>query len=77
MNIPAIFTGVLRKGVERFDGKDEREFLPAALEILETPPSPTGRGWRASAAIRGMARAVRAAPACKPVRARQGRDRAT
>ena len=43
MNIPAIFTGVLRKGVERFDGKDEREFLPAALEILETPPSPTGR----------------------------------
>jgi hemolysin D len=43
LNIPEIFTGVLRRGVERFDGKDEREFLPAALEILETPPSPTGR----------------------------------
>ena len=43
MNIPALFTNVLRRGVERFDGKDEREFLPAALEILETPPSPTGR----------------------------------
>ena len=43
MNVPALFTNVLRKGVERFDDKNEREFLPAALEILETPPSPTGR----------------------------------
>ena len=43
MTVPALFTQVLRRGVERFDGKDEREFLPAALEILETPPSPTGR----------------------------------
>jgi hemolysin D len=43
MSVPALFTNVLRKGVERFDRKDEREFLPAALEILETPPSPTGR----------------------------------
>ncbi len=43
VNVPALFTGLLRRGVERFDGKDEREFLPAALEILETPPSPTGR----------------------------------
>ena len=24
-------------------GRDEREFLPAALEVIETPPSPTGR----------------------------------
>jgi len=37
-------TGWLRKGVERFDRKDEREFLPAALEVLQTPPSPAGRG---------------------------------
>ena len=36
-------TNLLRQGVERFDRKDEREFLPAALEVLETPPSPTGR----------------------------------
>ncbi len=43
MSVPALFTNVLRRGVERFDRKDEREFLPAALEILETPPSPTGR----------------------------------
>ena len=27
----------------RFDRSDEREFLPAALEVLETPPSPAGR----------------------------------
>jgi hemolysin D len=26
-----------------FDSNDEREFLPAALEVLATPPSPTGR----------------------------------
>ncbi|HXU99443.1 MAG TPA: HlyD family type I secretion periplasmic adaptor subunit [Caulobacteraceae bacterium] len=37
------FTGLLRRGVTRFDQKDEREFLPAALEVLETPPSPAGR----------------------------------
>jgi hemolysin D len=37
------FTGVLRRGVEQIDKKDQREFLPAALEILETPPSPAGR----------------------------------
>jgi hemolysin D len=43
LNVPALFTNVLRRGVERFDDKNEREFLPAALEILETPPSPTGR----------------------------------
>ncbi|MGH7023682.1 MAG: HlyD family type I secretion periplasmic adaptor subunit [Caulobacteraceae bacterium] len=27
----------------RSAGRDEREFLPAALEVIETPPSPTGR----------------------------------
>ena len=37
------FTSFLRGGVSRFDRADEREFLPAALEILETPPSPAGR----------------------------------
>ena len=36
-------TDLLRRGVARFDPKDEREFLPAALEVLETPPSPAGR----------------------------------
>jgi hemolysin D len=36
-------TAVMRRGVEQFERKDEREFLPAALEVLETPPSPTGR----------------------------------
>jgi hemolysin D len=37
-------TGFLRRGVEQFDRNSEREFLPAALEVLETPPSPAGRG---------------------------------
>ncbi|MGA2043243.1 MAG: HlyD family type I secretion periplasmic adaptor subunit [Roseiarcus sp.] len=32
----------LRKPSDRI-GREEREFLPAALEIVETPPSPTGR----------------------------------
>jgi hemolysin D len=36
-------TRFMRRSVERFERKDEREFLPAALEVLETPPSPTGR----------------------------------
>jgi hemolysin D len=39
-----LFTGLMRRGVERLDRRDEREFLPAALEVLETPPSPAGRG---------------------------------
>ncbi len=38
------FTGVLRRGVRSVERRDdEREFLPAALEVLETPPSPSGR----------------------------------
>src|SRR5579872_2830577 len=46
MNLPVVggrVTSVLRGGVQRFDAKDEREFLPAALEVLETPPSPASR----------------------------------
>ena len=31
------------RGVDRYDRRGEREFLPAALEVLETPPSPLGR----------------------------------
>ena len=38
-----VITRLLRRGVERFERPDAREFLPAALEVLETPPSPTGR----------------------------------
>ena len=34
---------ILNRAVSRFDRNDEREFLPAALEVIETPPSPTGR----------------------------------
>jgi hemolysin D len=41
--VASAFTNFLRGGVSRFDRRDEREFLPAALEILETPPSPAGR----------------------------------
>ena len=37
------FTRMLRRSVEQFERPDAREFLPAALEVLETPPSPTGR----------------------------------
>ena len=36
-------TRFLRAFIERFERNDEREFMPAALEVLETPPSPTGR----------------------------------
>ncbi|MHB8530829.1 MAG: HlyD family type I secretion periplasmic adaptor subunit [Caulobacteraceae bacterium] len=46
MNFSAVagrFTSFLRGEVERFDARDEREFLPAALEVLETPPSPASR----------------------------------
>jgi hemolysin D len=43
-NVSSAFTGLLRRGVSRFDSGDEREFLPAAMEVLETPPSPLGRG---------------------------------
>jgi hemolysin D len=38
-----VITGLLRRGVAGLDRNNEREFLPAALEVLETPPSPTGR----------------------------------
>lgn len=36
-------TSYLRRAAGGFDRNDEREFLPAALEVVETPPSPTGR----------------------------------
>ncbi len=36
-------TDLYRRFLERYDRNDEREFLPAALEVVETPPSPTGR----------------------------------
>jgi hemolysin D len=36
-------TGAWDRLVKSFDQPDEREFLPAALEVLETPPSPLGR----------------------------------
>ncbi len=32
-----------RRAVDRYDRHDERAFLPAALEVIESPPSPTGR----------------------------------
>ena len=35
-------------GAARQAGRAELEFLPAALEIMETPPSPTGRAIAAS-----------------------------
>ena len=38
-----VITRLLRRGVEAFERPNEREFLPAALEVLETPPSPIGR----------------------------------
>jgi hemolysin D len=38
---PAAWTGATRR-------RDELAFLPAALEIVETPPSPTGRAISAS-----------------------------
>jgi hemolysin D len=34
---------VYRRATGGFGRHDEREFLPAALEVVETPPSPTGR----------------------------------
>lgn len=37
------FGDVYRRVVGGFDRRDEREFLPAALEVVETPASPTGR----------------------------------
>ena len=36
-----------RRVIGGFDRRDEREFLPAALEVVETPASPTGRGCSA------------------------------
>jgi hemolysin D len=38
---PALLRVIISDATQR---RDERAFLPAALEILETPPSPAGRG---------------------------------
>jgi hemolysin D len=35
--------GPLGRLLPQFDGGHDRDFLPAALEVLETPPSPTAR----------------------------------
>jgi hemolysin D len=43
MSLLSNLTDRYRQFVERYDRQDEREFLPAALEVVETPPSPTGR----------------------------------
>jgi hemolysin D len=43
MSVLSSITGYFRGLVEQFDRHDEREFLPAALEVVETPASPTGR----------------------------------
>ena len=41
--VMSLFTDLYRQFLDRYDRNDEREFLPAALEVVETPPSPTGR----------------------------------
>jgi hemolysin D len=43
MSIWTALSGTFGKAVGRFERRDEREFLPAALEVVETPASPTGR----------------------------------
>ncbi len=43
MSLASVITNTYNRLVERYDSYDEREFLPAALEVIETPPSPTGR----------------------------------
>jgi hemolysin D len=43
MSIASYVTDLYRRTLDYYDRPDEREFLPAALEVVETPPSPTGR----------------------------------
>ena len=43
MGIFRYLSDALGRMVGRYERQDEREFLPAALEVVETPPSPTGR----------------------------------
>ena len=47
MGAGGFLDNALRRITGEFRRRDEREFLPAALEIIETPASPTGRlfGW--------------------------------
>lgn len=43
MGAASLVGDVYRRVIGGFDRRDEREFLPAALEVVETPASPTGR----------------------------------
>ena len=43
MGLGTFLTDSYRRAADRLARADEREFLPAALEVIETPPSPTGR----------------------------------
>ena len=43
MSVLTALADLRARFLERYDRNDEREFLPAALEVVETPPSPTGR----------------------------------
>jgi len=43
MSFVTIFTGARQRLTDWRSERGEREFLPAALEVIETPPSPTGR----------------------------------
>ena len=43
MGAASFLHDLYQRAIGRYDRHDEREFLPAALEVVETPPSPTGR----------------------------------
>jgi hemolysin D len=43
MSLASTLTDRYRRWIDALDRRHEREFLPAALEVVETPPSPTGR----------------------------------
>ena len=43
MGVATYLKDAYHRLIDRYDQHDEREFLPAALEVVQTPPSPTGR----------------------------------
>jgi hemolysin D len=43
LNINGWVTGLFERAARRLERRDAREFLPAALEVVETPPSPAAR----------------------------------
>lgn len=43
LNISGWVTGLFERAARRLERRDAREFLPAALEVVETPPSPAAR----------------------------------